>query len=179
LIELKQDEFWVLKQGSMSVCEYHDRFTQLSRYAPNEVREDADKQHLFLKGIYYDLRLQLKGHTYPNFHVLVDRAIVLDDMRKEHDRKRRKMQHQSTGSNTCLDFAAQPEYQSHSMNLLGSIDQDRYQFQQPNNDVHYFNSQEPCLSPLIINTSEEGHGCGEIEHYENDCLEKFTKSNCS
>jgi hypothetical protein len=112
----------------MLVCEYRDQFTQLSRYAPNEVREDADKQCLFLKGIYYDLRLQLKGHTYPNFQALVDRAIVLDDMRKEHGRKRRKMQHQSTGSNTSLNFAAQPEYQSHSINLLGSIDRDQYQF---------------------------------------------------
>jgi hypothetical protein len=89
------------------------------------------------------------------------------------------MQHQSAGSNTCLGFAAQPEYQSHSMHLLGSTNLDQYQFPQPNNDVHYFNSQEPCLSPPIINTSEEGHGCGEIEHYENDCLEELTKSNCS
>jgi hypothetical protein len=77
------------------------------------VREDADKQRLFLKGIYYDLRLQLKDDTYPNFQALVDRAIVLDDMRKEHDRKRRKMQHQSASSNTCLGFATQLEYQSH------------------------------------------------------------------
>jgi hypothetical protein len=41
----------------MIVSEYHDKFAQLSRYAPNKVTEDADKQRLFLKGIYYDLRL--------------------------------------------------------------------------------------------------------------------------
>jgi hypothetical protein len=41
----------------MSVSEYHDNFSQLARYAPNEVREDVDKKRLFLKGIYYDLRL--------------------------------------------------------------------------------------------------------------------------
>ena len=51
----------------MSVSEYHDKFAQLARYAPNDVREDADKQRLFLKGIYYDLRLQLAGNTYANF----------------------------------------------------------------------------------------------------------------
>jgi hypothetical protein len=51
----------------MSVSEYHDQFSQLAHYAPNEVREDADKQHLFLKGIYYDLRLPLKGNNYANF----------------------------------------------------------------------------------------------------------------
>jgi hypothetical protein len=32
-----------LKQGSMSVREYHDRFIQLSRYAPDEVAEDERK----------------------------------------------------------------------------------------------------------------------------------------
>jgi hypothetical protein len=51
----------------MSVSEYHDRFSQLARYAPNEVKEDSDKQRLFLKGIYYDLRLQLKGNVYLDF----------------------------------------------------------------------------------------------------------------
>jgi len=85
--------------GSMSVSEYHDKFAQLARYAPNDVREDADKQRLFLKGIYYDLRLQLAGNTYANFWQLVNRAIVLDNMRLERDRKR-KMKGQASGSNT-------------------------------------------------------------------------------
>ena len=42
-VELKQDEFRALKQGSMIVCEYRDTFTQLSRYAPEEVDNDAKK----------------------------------------------------------------------------------------------------------------------------------------
>ena len=32
------------------MCEYHNRFTQLSRYAPKEVDSDAKKQKRFLKG---------------------------------------------------------------------------------------------------------------------------------
>ena len=52
-MELKQEEFRSLRMGSMTVAEYHDTFEQLARYAPNEVREDADKQHLFMKGLYY------------------------------------------------------------------------------------------------------------------------------
>ena len=99
VIELKQEEFRNLRIGQMTVSEYHDKFTQLARYAPNEVRDDADKQRLFLKGIYYDLRLQLKGNTYPNFQALVNRAIVLDNERKEMDRKR-KLRGQTSGSNT-------------------------------------------------------------------------------
>jgi hypothetical protein len=47
----------------MSVPEYRDRFAQLSRYAPNEVAEDADKQRRFLKGLYDGLRFQLMTNT--------------------------------------------------------------------------------------------------------------------
>ena len=72
--------------GSMTVAEYHDAFERLARYAPKEVKEDVDKQRLFMKGLYYDLRLQLAGNTYPTFQALVNRAIVLDDMRKSQDR---------------------------------------------------------------------------------------------
>ena len=41
----------------MSVAEYCDKFAQLSRYAPNEVVDDADKQRRFLKGLYDGLQL--------------------------------------------------------------------------------------------------------------------------
>jgi hypothetical protein len=89
VIELKQEEFRNLRMGSISVAEYHDKFAQLSCYAPHEVRDDANKHRLFLKCVYYDLILQLSGNTYPNFQTPVNRAIVLDNMRKEQDRKRR------------------------------------------------------------------------------------------
>jgi len=41
VIKLKQKEFLALKQVNMSVSEYRDKFTQLSRYAPNDVVTDA------------------------------------------------------------------------------------------------------------------------------------------
>jgi hypothetical protein len=34
----------------MSMVEYRDKFAQLSRYAPDEVAKDSDKQRCFLKG---------------------------------------------------------------------------------------------------------------------------------
>jgi hypothetical protein len=100
LIELKAEEFRSLKQGSMSVSEYRDKFAQLSRYAPYEVARDSDKQRLFLKGLYDGLQLQLMSNTYPCFQELVNRAIVIDNKRKEMDAKKRKLQGQPSGSNT-------------------------------------------------------------------------------
>jgi hypothetical protein len=51
VIKLKKKEFQDLKQGSMTVSEYVIRFTQLSRYAPNDVDTDEKKQECFLSGL--------------------------------------------------------------------------------------------------------------------------------
>jgi hypothetical protein len=51
IIKLKKKEFQDLKQASMMVSEYVTRFTQLSRYAPNDVDTDEKKQECFLNGL--------------------------------------------------------------------------------------------------------------------------------
>jgi hypothetical protein len=43
LMTVKKEEFLALKQGSLSVSEYRDRFLQLSRYAPEDVNTDAKR----------------------------------------------------------------------------------------------------------------------------------------
>jgi hypothetical protein len=42
---MKKEEFLALKQGSMTVSEYRDRFLQLSRYASEDVNTDAKRQY--------------------------------------------------------------------------------------------------------------------------------------
>jgi hypothetical protein len=44
VMKFKKKEFEVLKQDSMSVSEYVTRFTQLSRYAPDNVDIDEKKK---------------------------------------------------------------------------------------------------------------------------------------
>jgi hypothetical protein len=46
----------------MSVSEYCDRFTQLSRYAPEEVDTDDKPQERFLEGLIGPLNYQLQIH---------------------------------------------------------------------------------------------------------------------
>ena len=122
MVELKPNEFWALKLGSMSVCEYRDMFTQLSRYAPKEVENDAKKQKCFLKGLNDGVQLQLMTVVYLDFNTLVDRAIVIENKHREMEEKKRKHDLQRQLRNTRLCFATQPECQSHPMNLLGSTD---------------------------------------------------------
>jgi len=81
------------------VCEYRNQFTQLSRYALGEVDSDAKKHKCFLKGLNDDLQLC-----------------------REMEEKKRKHDLQCQLRNTHPRFATQPEYQSHHMNLLVSID---------------------------------------------------------
>jgi hypothetical protein len=51
LMKIKKKEFLSLKQGNMSFNEYHDKFIQLSRYAPDEVADDEKKQEHFTEGL--------------------------------------------------------------------------------------------------------------------------------
>jgi hypothetical protein len=42
-MKLKKKEFADLKQGDMPVNEYHNKFIQLSRYAPDDINTDEKK----------------------------------------------------------------------------------------------------------------------------------------
>ena len=61
VIKLKWKEFLALKQDNMSVSEYRDKFTQLSRYAPNDVDTDAKRHDRFLDGLIGPLNYQLQA----------------------------------------------------------------------------------------------------------------------
>jgi hypothetical protein len=51
LMIVRNEEFLALKQGPLSVSEYRDKFLQLSRYAPEYVNTDAERQYMFLRGL--------------------------------------------------------------------------------------------------------------------------------
>jgi hypothetical protein len=88
-MKIKRKEFLSLKQGSMSVSEYRDKFIQLSRYAPRDVEDDEKKQELFLEGLIGPLQYQLISHTFPSFQRLLDKAIAMENKRCEFGEKRR------------------------------------------------------------------------------------------
>jgi hypothetical protein len=67
LMKITKKEFLSLKQGNMSISEYHDRFIQLSRYAPVEVADDERKQEHFIEGLNGPLQYALVAHTFPSF----------------------------------------------------------------------------------------------------------------
>jgi hypothetical protein len=73
----------------MTVSEYVTRFTQLSRYAPNNVDTDEKKQDYFLNGLNDGLAYALKARDFENFQGMVNNALVLENRRgmMEHKHK--------------------------------------------------------------------------------------------
>jgi hypothetical protein len=92
IMKLKKKEFLSHTQGNMSVSEYCDRFTQLSRYAPEEVDTDKKHQERFLEGLIGPLNYQLQSHSFPNFQTLLNKVIGLESKRKELSDHKRKYQ---------------------------------------------------------------------------------------
>jgi hypothetical protein len=88
VIKLKK-EFQDLKQGSMSMNEHVTKFTQLSRYTPNEVDIDEKKQECFLDGLNDGLIYVLEAQDFKNFLGMVNKALVLENYRGviEHKHK--------------------------------------------------------------------------------------------
>src|SRR3954469_19299578 len=70
LIMRMKDEFRHLKQGGMTVVGYLDRFTQLSRYAPEEVDTKEKRKDRFLDGCTMSFRLSWWPCSSPILRIL-------------------------------------------------------------------------------------------------------------
>ena len=55
LVKRMRDEFRNLKQGSLSVVDYCDKFLTLSRYAPDDADTNEKKQERVLNGLYDEM----------------------------------------------------------------------------------------------------------------------------
>jgi hypothetical protein len=77
IIKLKKKEFLSLTQGNMSVSEYHDRFTQLSCYALEEVDTNEKCQERLLEGLNRPSNYQLLSTAFPIFKLCLTRQLAL------------------------------------------------------------------------------------------------------
>ncbi|XP_052169233.1 uncharacterized protein LOC127785943 [Oryza glaberrima] len=95
-IDMKKEEFNRLKQDNNSVNEYLSQFNKLARYAPKEVDIDKKKIRKFLKGIAVGMRLQLLAHDFPTFQHMINKALLLEDARKEATEEYKKRSYQTS-----------------------------------------------------------------------------------
>jgi hypothetical protein len=88
----------------MSVNEYLDKFTQLSRHESDEVNTDPKRQERFLDGLIGPLNYQLQSHSLPDFATLLNKAKGLEDKRAKLGEQKRKFQTHGQSSNTRPRF---------------------------------------------------------------------------
>jgi hypothetical protein len=112
------------------VVEYRDRFIELSLYAPEEVADDPKKQERFLEGLAGPLRYQLTSHTFQSFQQLLDKAIVLESMRRElGELKRKASTPKPSGSHTRPRFTSPPGAPFRPGGPTGGYGQQQQQYQ--------------------------------------------------
>jgi hypothetical protein len=178
VIKLKQKEFLALKQGNMSVTEYLDKFTHLSRYAPDEVNTDPKRRERFLDGLVGPLNYQLQSHTFPNFQMLLNKAIGLENKRMEFGEQKRKFKSHGQSRNTRPRFNSSQDSQFYSGGSSGNYTQNlQHSTQQPQHSSHQTphapsHHQDHSEVPVRSNSPVRPNGCfncGELGHYANIC----------
>ena len=75
---------------------------------------------MMLKVLNDGLQLQLITIEYPDFKTLVNRAILIENKRREIEEKKRRIQSQSVGSNTRLATLPSKNFTRDTRNQLGS-----------------------------------------------------------
>jgi TPP-dependent indolepyruvate ferredoxin oxidoreductase alpha subunit len=84
----------------MTVNEYATKFTQLSRYALNEVGTDEKKQDCFLNGLNDGLAYTLEARDFENFQGMVNKALVLENHRSVMEHKHKVVRQHLPGSSS-------------------------------------------------------------------------------
>jgi hypothetical protein len=78
IMELKRREFESVRQNDDPILLYVIEFSELSRYAPDEVDTEEKRVKRFMKGLNPYMRMQLRLTRHHKFQELVDSAITLD-----------------------------------------------------------------------------------------------------
>jgi hypothetical protein len=189
-MDLKRAEFHNLKQGHHSVSEYIEEFSNLARYAPDDINTDAKRKDKFLKGLNDELIVQLSVAYVPTYQSLCDKAITLENTMKQVENRKRKQnfnKYQSEPSQKMRTFhenSGGHEYHEHGRNNPHHHDQNTNGGYQGNNWGHIGNSNHKHRNG---NTNEQRQRnqsqkkdlsqveyfvCHEKGHYAKDCSVK-------
>nr|ABA97341.1 retrotransposon protein, putative, Ty3-gypsy subclass [Oryza sativa Japonica Group] len=178
VVSLKKKEFRSLTQGSRSVTEYLHEFNRLARYAPEDVRNDEERQEKFLEGLNDELSYPLMAGDYPDFQKLVDKAIRQEDKYNRMEQKKRRIAQFKTqpGNNQRPRLTLGPQSMPHGGS--SSVVRPRRQFFN-NNAGNNIRNQAP--RPVAVSTQqqpakrEQGSkpvvcfNCGDPGHYADKC----------
>ncbi|WVZ81649.1 hypothetical protein U9M48_029003 [Paspalum notatum var. saurae] len=85
------EEFRKPKRNTMTMQEYIEKFTTLSRYAPEEVNTDPKKCKCFIRGPNPEIKSIVHSNEAPSFATPINRVIrIEEDKREEKSQLKRK-----------------------------------------------------------------------------------------
>jgi hypothetical protein len=162
----------------MSVNEYVNKFTQLSRYAPHEVDTDEKKHECFFSGLNYGLAYALEARDFQNFQGMVNKTLVLENRRCIMELKCKLVrQHQPDSSSRPCVAMFQPKPQAAGQGFSTpqhQVNQHPSNFQTPATGNQCFQGTQAAHNPL--HGERKSYACGERGHFANQCPNPRTHS---
>ncbi|XP_059639669.1 uncharacterized protein LOC132282054 [Cornus florida] len=116
--ELK-NQFIGLIQGNMSVTEYKNKFTSLSRFVPEMVSNEVDKVQKFSSGLDYKMKPLLIAQGIKVYSEVVERALMLEveakdkEARREQLRQKRNIGPSAEGPSGKKNRGGSSQFQGH------------------------------------------------------------------
>jgi hypothetical protein len=165
IMKLKKKEFEELKQCSMSVSEYVTRFTQLSRYAPDNVDTNEKKQDWFLNGLNDGLAYALEARDFISFQDMVDKTLVHENRRGIMERKRKMQRPGLQGSNTRFHVGSSswgPVFRPVQQSAQPRMQAAGQGFQTPQQQIQRPNFQSPRSAPPPPQRSNNAQNTGVV-----------------
>jgi hypothetical protein len=83
VLNRKLSEFLDLKQGSLSVMDYVNKFNHLAQYAGTHVDTDEKKRDRFYRGLSCVLQKELYTGNYQTFGTLMNAAIAIEGLQRD------------------------------------------------------------------------------------------------
>jgi hypothetical protein len=170
IVQLKEEEFRELTQGGRSVSEYVHKFTELARYAPDDVIIEAKKMARFLKGLRPELKTILASQGFLSFSHLSNKAIQVERAREEEKGHLKRMfqvlrAQQQDMHQRVRSFGFPPKGPSFNKPAGSALSR----FSQP--------GQSSLHAPSVASNQPLANAywhCGDPSHYKNNCSQLKT-----
>ncbi|XP_022873327.1 uncharacterized protein LOC111392263 [Olea europaea var. sylvestris] len=101
--DAKQEEFFMLVQGQMTVVEYQVKFIELSKYAQVLLSNKIDKCRRFENGLRENIRSVVTGAGWNEFRKLVESVLRVEKSISDRPSVREQTMFRASGSQTMID----------------------------------------------------------------------------